>query len=90
MPCRVLILMILINSLNVFAYANQGPSTEEWNPASAGTVTTWTAPFCGKGKFVIQPFIFYNRARRRQLVWGTVIYSYVTVLMMKLRQVGEV
>lgn len=63
MPCRVLILMILINSLNVFAYANQDPSTKEWNPTSAGTVTTWTAPLCGKGKFVIQPFIFYNRAR---------------------------
>lgn len=32
----------------------------EWNPVSAGPVTTWTAPLCDKGKFVIQPFFFYN------------------------------
>ena len=36
---------------------------DEWNPPSAGPVTTWTAPLCGKGKFVIQPFFFYNRTR---------------------------
>lgn len=36
---------------------------EEWNPSSAGPVTTWTAPLCGKGKFVVQPFFFYNRTR---------------------------
>lgn len=36
---------------------------EEWNPISAGPVTTWTAPICGKGKLVIQPFFFYNRTR---------------------------
>jgi hypothetical protein len=36
---------------------------EEWNPVSAGPITTWTAPLCGKGTFVIQPFFFYNHAR---------------------------
>ncbi len=36
---------------------------EEWNPVSAGPVTTWTAPLCGKAKFVIQPFLFYNHTR---------------------------
>lgn len=36
---------------------------EEWNPVSAGPVTTWTAPLCGKGKLAIQPFFFYNRTR---------------------------
>lgn len=36
---------------------------KEWNPVSAGPVTSWTAPLCGKGKFVIQPFFFYNRTR---------------------------
>jgi opacity protein-like surface antigen len=36
---------------------------KEWNPSSAGPVTAWTAPLCGKGKFVIQPFLFYNRTR---------------------------
>lgn len=35
----------------------------EWSPISAGPVTTWTAPICGRGKFVIQPFFFYNRTR---------------------------
>ena len=34
-----------------------------WNPYSAGPITTWTAPLCGKGKFVIQPFFFYNHTR---------------------------
>ncbi len=46
----------------VFANANTG-GEKEWNPLSAGPVTTWTAPLCGKGKFVIQPFFFYNRTR---------------------------
>lgn len=36
---------------------------KEWNPSSAGPISTWTAPLCGKGKFVIQPFLFYNRTR---------------------------
>ncbi|MDP2928130.1 MAG: transporter [Candidatus Omnitrophota bacterium] len=63
MLCRVLILMILINSFNVFARAAEDSMAQEWNPSSAGTVTTWTAPLCGKGKFVIQPFLFYNRTR---------------------------
>ena len=36
---------------------------DEWNPVSAGPITTWTAPLCGKGKLVIQPFFFYNRTR---------------------------
>ncbi len=36
---------------------------DDWNPSSAGPVTTWTAPLCGKGKFVIQPFFFYNNTR---------------------------
>ena len=36
---------------------------EEWNPPSAGPITTWTAPLCGKGKIVVQPFFFYNNTR---------------------------
>ena len=27
--------------------------SEEWNPPSAGPITAWTAPLCGKSKFVI-------------------------------------
>lgn len=34
-----------------------------WDPPSAGPVSTWTAPLCGKGEFVMQPFFFYNRTR---------------------------
>ena len=36
---------------------------DEWNPVSAGPLTTWTAPWCDQGKLVVQPFLFYNRAR---------------------------
>jgi hypothetical protein len=36
---------------------------EEWNPPSAGPITTWTAPLCGKGKLAIQPFFFYSHTR---------------------------
>jgi hypothetical protein len=38
-------------------------SQEEWNPPSAGSITTWTAPLCGKGALVIQPFFFYSHTR---------------------------
>jgi len=40
-----------------------GYAEDEWNPVSAGPASTWTAPLCGKGKFVAQPFLFYNRTR---------------------------
>ena len=35
----------------------------DWNPSSAGPITTWTAPVVGKGHLAIQPFFFYNRTR---------------------------
>jgi hypothetical protein len=35
----------------------------EWEPLSAGPITTWTAPVCGQGEFVVQPFLFYTRTR---------------------------
>lgn len=60
MPGKILVLFAagaLVLSMNTTVTA------EEWNPPSLGPVTTWTAPLCGKGKFVIQPFIFYNRTR---------------------------
>ncbi len=63
---RAWLVVYLVVFINISVYA-QGVSEpadqEEWSPSSAGTVTTWTAPLCGKGKFVIQPFFFYNRAR---------------------------
>jgi hypothetical protein len=46
------------------AASKEPPATqEEWNTPSAGPITTWTAPLCGKARFVIQPFFFYNRTR---------------------------
>lgn len=44
-------------------YAFAHGESEEWNPVTAGPVTTWTAPLCGKRKLVVQPFLFYNRTR---------------------------
>src|SRR3990167_8474883 len=41
----------------------EGKEADEWNPVSAGPLTTWTAPLCEKGKLVVQPFLFYNRSR---------------------------
>lgn len=37
--------------------------SDEWNPPSVGPVTTWTAPVCERGKFIVQPFFYYNRTR---------------------------
>ncbi len=48
---------------NSSAHTQEDGKQAEWNPLSAGTLTTWTAPLCGKGKFVAQPFFFYNRTR---------------------------
>jgi hypothetical protein len=46
------------------AVSKEAPTMpEEWNPPSAGPITTWTAPLCDKGDFVIQPFFFYNQMR---------------------------
>jgi hypothetical protein len=46
------------------AVSEKAPAAqEEWNPPSGGPFTTWTAPLCGKGKLVIQPFFFFNQTR---------------------------
>jgi hypothetical protein len=37
--------------------------TEEWQPVSAGPLTTWTAPLSGRGKFVLQPYVYYTTTR---------------------------
>lgn len=44
-------------------FAQSGNKPEEWNPVSAGPVTSWTAPLCAKTKLVVQPFLFYNQTR---------------------------
>lgn len=50
-------------SQDIFAHEHGACHEDEWEPVSAGPLTTWTAPLCGKGKFVLQPFLFYNRTR---------------------------
>lgn len=60
-----LLTVFVFANLADFSFAHQDRDTENghWNPLSAGPVTTWTAPICQKGKLVVQPFFFYNRAR---------------------------
>ena len=66
---RILVILavagcILLNQADYsFSHTETEEGHDEWNPVSAGPVTTWTAPLCGKGKFVAQPFFFYNRTR---------------------------
>ena len=55
-------LLVLSNGL-CCAQDKQAQAEEGWDPVSAGPLTSWTAPVCGKGKFVIQPFFFYNHTR---------------------------
>lgn len=66
---RVLVLILIgfialsINTIVTAEETTVSATQEEWGPPSAGPITTWTAPLCDKGKFVIQPFFFYNRTR---------------------------
>lgn len=59
--CLVGLMVIYIKPL--FAEHKLVDEQEEWSPVSAGPLTTWTTPLCGKGKFVAQPFFFYNWTR---------------------------
>ncbi|MDD5409323.1 MAG: transporter [Candidatus Omnitrophica bacterium] len=59
----ILTVIILLACCNVDSYAHGEADQDEWDPVSAGTLTTWTAPLCAKGEIVIQPFFFYNRTR---------------------------
>jgi len=56
-------LLILVVLGLLFLNVSTSCAEDDWNPVSAGPVSTWTAPLCGKGKFVAQPFLSYNRTR---------------------------
>ena len=60
---RIFIILVIVG-LALVNEANHclAHDDAEWNPSSAGPLITWTAPLCDQGKFVIQPFFFYNRA----------------------------
>ena len=45
------------------SFAAHDTKEGELAPISAGPITTWTAPLCGRGRLAVQPFFFYNRAR---------------------------
>jgi hypothetical protein len=60
---KVLVFLVYFALLNIQHCLAEENASEEWNPSSAGPITTWTAPLCGKGKFVIQPFFLYNKTR---------------------------
>jgi hypothetical protein len=68
-PVFVFLILILavvktnVSAADAPASDSSSAAVEEWYPPSAGPVTTWTAPLCSKGQFVIQPFFFYNRTR---------------------------
>jgi opacity protein-like surface antigen len=67
MPPRLIFFLFACFSLvaviqNAAAQEASAPEVG-WNPPSAGPITTWTAPLCGKGNLVIQPFFFYNQTR---------------------------
>lgn len=56
--------LLISTTLNLlFLSVSAGYAEDDWNPVSAGPVSTWTTPLCGKGKFVAQSFLFYNRTR---------------------------
>ncbi len=43
---------ILLNQAGFgLAHSAREEGNDEWEPVSAGPVTTWTAPLCGKGIF---------------------------------------
>ncbi len=52
-----------VSAADPFSYRDGGENKKEWNPVSAGPVTTWTAPLCSRGHMVVQPFFVYNRTR---------------------------
>lgn len=69
----IFIISLIVTCSSGIAMAHDGYDTvhgegnkadeAEWSPLSAGPIITWTAPLCGKAKFVIQPFFFYNYTR---------------------------
>ena len=59
----ILLILTFIAAPSSFAKDNCEVCSDEWNPPSAGPITTWTAPVCEKGKLIVQPYFFYNRTR---------------------------
>ena len=60
---KVLLFLICFALLNIQYCLAEERVSEEWNPPSAGPITTWTAPLVGKGKLAVQPFGIFTRTR---------------------------
>ncbi len=52
--------LLLISRVMIAAEAG---NTEEWEPVSAGPITTWAAPVCGKGVLYIQPLLYFSQSK---------------------------
>ena len=66
---KILLLLTLVSFIvsahthDTFAQVEGNEQQDAWNPISIGPVITWTAPLCGKGEFMIQPFFFHSMTR---------------------------
>ncbi len=64
LSCAVLALAVFcIRPSDAQAESICAAEAPEWDPPSAGPITTWTAPLCGKHKLVVQSFFLCNWAR---------------------------
>jgi hypothetical protein len=54
---------VVLMFVAVLSAISAGAQEDEWGPVSAGPITTWTAPVCGKGKLVVHPFFVYGQTR---------------------------
>lgn len=57
------LVLAIIFGFQISVFPQEDIKEEGWEPNSAGTLTTWTAPLCGGNKLVVQPFLFYNLTR---------------------------
>ncbi|MFZ5800608.1 MAG: transporter [Candidatus Omnitrophota bacterium] len=59
----VMFLSLILSAASVAFADDAAEEQAEWEPVSAGPLTTWTAPLCGRKKLVAQPFFYYNLTR---------------------------
>jgi hypothetical protein len=60
---RMILIVLAVSLFPVYGFSADVPGQDDWCPPSAGPITTWTAPVCAKGDFVMQPFLFFVKTR---------------------------